>query len=382
MDLMDSGSERHATSFNGHDHPTGRPPARTGEQRVSVLVIGGGQAGLATGFYLQKLGIEFQIMDAGRHVGDTWRTRWKSLRLFTPSAFNQLPGAPWPRPAGYYPTKDEVADYLRAYAHRVGLPVALGCRVESLHRVDGRFVAATSSGPVEANGVVVATGPYTHPHLPDLAAELDPQIHQVHSSAYQDETCLPPGPVLVVGAGNSGAEIALELSASRTTYLAGRDTGHVPFTMGARSYRFLQRLTVDTAAGRRLRRHLDGKGHPLVRVSPHMLRRAGVRRTGPVVATAGGRPVASATALDVSAVVWCTGFRPDYRWIHLGQVQRVVPAHRRGVAVHTPNLYFVGLPFQSSATSHLLGGVATDARHVVQHLAAGRGRDAANGLGR
>ena len=350
-------------------HQTCRPPAVV--ISVSTLVVGAGQAGLSTGYYLREHGESFQIVDAGQRVGDSWRQRWSSLRLFTPSGFNALPQAPWPGSPGYFPGKDEVADYLEHYAQRFALPIRFGARLSGLRRHDGGFVAQTAVGAVEARRVVMATGPYVDQKVPAFAAELDPAIVQLTSTAYQQPAALPAGPVLVVGAGNSGAEIALELAASRRTILAGPDTGHVPIRIGPGGYRMLQRMTLDTRSGRMLARYLHGKGHPVVRAGPRLLRSAGVLRCGRVAGVDGGQPVVPGVTLPpVESVVWCTGFSTAVSWSSEPEIRAAPLRHRRGVATDVAGLYFVGLPFQYSATSHLLGGVAADARYVVERLVA------------
>jgi putative flavoprotein involved in K+ transport len=188
---------------------------RDSVRRFDTIVVGGGQAGLAVGHYLVKQRRNFVILDAGGRVGDTWRGRWDSLRLFTPARYDGFPGMPFPAPGGYYPTKDEMADYLEAYSDRFDLPVRTGVRVGSLGREEGRYFLVSNAGRFEAENVVVATGPLQRPRIPTFAANLDPSIAQLHSSTYRNPGQLPRGNVLVVGAGNSGAEISVELAAPR-----------------------------------------------------------------------------------------------------------------------------------------------------------------------
>lgn len=354
-------------------------------ERVDTVVVGGGQAGLATGFHLKQRGVDFLIVDEGADVGHTWRGRWDSLRLFTPASFDGLPGMPFPAPPRYFPTKDEMADYLQQYATRFALPVRFGTRVSRLARSDGRYVVSSDGPAIDAARVVVATGPFTAPRIPAFAAELSPAIVQVHSVAYRNPTQLQAGRVLVVGAGNSGAEIALEaVESGRSTVLAGPDTGHIPIPLGGLGYRLLQRLTTETWLGRRLIAWLSGRGDPLIRVHPRDLRRAGVQRAPRVVGARDGRPVLEdGRVLDVESIVWCTGFVPNYRWIDLPILRPDGwPVHRRGVVDAQPGLYFVGLRFQSSVTSHLVGGVGADAEYVVERMteaAARHARPAARG---
>jgi putative flavoprotein involved in K+ transport len=338
-----------------------------GSEWSGTVVIGGGQAGLAVGHYLRQQGRDFVILEAGPRVGDTWRGRWDSLRLFTPASFDGLPGMPFPAHRGYFPTKDEMADYLEAYAARSGLPIQVEVRVDRLGRAGERYLITACARLLEAYNVVVATGAAATPYVPAFADRLDPGIAQLHSIQYRDPGQLRDGPALVVGAGNSGAEIGLDLAPRHRVWLAGRDVGHIP-VLGGFVYSLMRRITVDTRLGRTLAAKGSGGGDPLGRVRPGDLDEAGVR---------GGLPVLEdGRVLDVDNVVWCTGFTRDYRWIELPVFDAAgAPIHHRGVVPGEPGLYFVGLPFQSSLTSHLVGGVGADARYIAERIA-GRTRPA------
>lgn len=359
-------------------------------QSYDTIVVGGGQAGLATGYYLQQQGQRFVILDANERIGDSWRKRWDSLRLFTPARYNGLPGMDFPAPAHYTPTKDEMANYLEDYAARFELPVRTGIRVDELSKQSKRFVLtasdpSTDSGQtlrLTAENVVVATGFYHSPEIPDFAGELDPGIVQLHSKAYQNPSQLKEGPVLVVGAANSGAEIALELSQSHQVWLSGRHPGSEPTRPGSRVDRlivpliwfvFSQVISVKTPIGRKLRpKMLKMGGVPLARVRPDDLQAAGVERVYErTVGVQDGLPVLEdGRALDVANVIWCTGFRPDFGWINLPIFNDDgAPIHERGVVDGLPRLYFVGLFFQSSLASVLVGGVGRDAAYIADAIA-------------
>ena len=346
-------------------------------QRVDTVVVGGGQAGLATGYHLKRRGRQFVILDAGPRVGHAWRSRWDSLRLFTPASFDALPGLRFPAPNGHFPSKDEMADYLERYAAHFDLPVRLGVRVDALTGGPDGYVIEAAESRWATSRVVVATGPYSHPYVPPFAPLLDPATVQLHSASYRNPGQLREGNALVVGAGNSGAEIALELATSRETVLAGRDTGRVPIPLGSIGFRMLRHLRVDRWPGSVIARLLSRGGDPLVRVHPRDLRRAGLRRAGHVVGVTDGRPVladgqSDGEVLAVANVVWCTGFVPDYRWIRLPVTNPDGrPRHDRGVVCEAPGLYFVGLRLQSTVASGLVGGVGVDAEHVVDVLCAG-----------
>jgi putative flavoprotein involved in K+ transport len=342
-------------------------------QRLDTVVIGGGQAGLATGYHLTRHGTDFVILDAGQRVGTAWRHRWDSLRLFTPARFNQLPGMRFPAPGGYFPTKDEMADYLEAYAARFDLPVELGVRVDQLGRDGDRYLITAGHRSLEARHVVVATGAATTPRVPAFAAQLDPAIVQLHSADYRNPGRLREGAVLVVGAGNSGAEIALELARTHRIWLAGRDTGRIPITLGGPVFQAMNRLlTVDTRLGRSFAAQGAGRGTPLVRVRPQDLTDAGVQRAPRLTGVRGGRPVLDdGRVLEVDNLLWCTGFARDYRWIRLPVLgPSGDPVHHRGVVDTQPGLYFVGLPLQYSLASSLVGGVGPDAQHLVEQITA------------
>jgi putative flavoprotein involved in K+ transport len=341
---------------------------------VQTVVIGGGQAGLALGYYLAQQRRDFVILDAGTRIGDAWRCRWDSLRLFSPAAASHLPGLPFPAPGTSFPTKNAVADYLETYAKMFDLPVRVGQHVAHLAPTQDGYLVTTQDGHYTAEHVVVATGPYQAPYVPSFAPQLDPGIMQVHSRAYRAPQHLPPGPVLVVGAGNSGAEIALDLVASHPVFLSGRDTGHVPAGLVQRSlfWRLLNQISVNpsTRFGRKVLIHQRRRGDPLFRLTPTRLREAGVARVPRTTGVVGGKPqLADGRMLDVASVVWATGFRPDFGWIELPIFDaNGYPLHRRGVVDAAPGLFFLGLPFQHTLTSAAIGGVGKDAHYISTQI--------------
>jgi putative flavoprotein involved in K+ transport len=357
-------------------------------EHIETVIIGGGQAGLSVGHHLARRGRPFLILDANQRVGDAWRRRWDSLRLFTPARYNGLAGIPFPAPAHSFPTKDQVAEYLEAFATRFQLPVRTGVRVDRLSRDDGRFVVAAGDRSWEADNAVVAMSTFQVPRVPPFATDLSPDLVQLHSAGYHNPSQLQEGGVLVVGAGNSGAEIALEVASRHPTWLAGKESGHVPFRIEGAAARFVFQpllfrfvghrvLTVDTPIGRKLRPRLMSHGAPLVRVKPRDLTAAGIRRDPRVVGVRDGHPVlADQRVLEVANVIWCTGFGPDFSWIDLpvfGENGNE-PMHHRGVVTNQPGLYFVGLFFLYAMSSGFLPGVDRDAEHIVHAILAGAGR--------
>jgi putative flavoprotein involved in K+ transport len=355
-------------------------------EHIETVIIGGGQAGLSVGHHLARRGRPFLILDAHQRVGDAWRKRWDSLRLFTPARYDALAGLPFPAPAHSFPTKDQVADYLEAYAARFQLPVRTGVRVDRLWRDDGRFVVATGDRTWKADNAVIAMSSFQVPRVPAFGSDLSPAIVQLHSAGYRNASQLEAGGVLVVGAGNSGAEIALEVAGQHPTWLAGEESGHVPFRIEGAPARLVFQpllfrvighrvLTVDTPIGRKLRPRLLSHAAPLVRVKPKDLTEAGIHRVPRVVGVRDGHPLLEdQRVLKVANVIWCTGFGPDFSWIDLpifGEHGNE-PAHHRGVVAGQPGLYFVGLSFLYAMSSGFLPGVDRDAEHIVHAIMKGR----------
>src|SRR6266508_609312 len=350
-------------------------------EKFETIVIGGGQAGLSVGYYLKKQGRPFVILDANERIGGSWRTRtWNSLRLFTPARYDGLPGWSFPASGWSYPTARETADYLEAYAARFDLPMRTDMAVTRRAKDGDRYRVECGERRFEADRVVVATGFYGKPSVPEFASELDPRIVQMHSSEYRDPSQLCPGGVLLVGAGNSGADIGMEVSATHRTWLSGRDKGQVPFRIESPLRRLLvpvlwfvasHVLTVKTPIGRKVRPHVLAGGAPLIRVKSQDLLAAGVERVAKTVGVRDGLPVLEdGRVMDVANVIWCTGFRQDFSWIEVPVFgEDSEPMHEHGVCASEPGLYFVGLDFLYSFTSENVGGVGRDARHIAKHIA-------------
>ncbi len=346
------------------------------KQHVDTVVVGGGQAGLAAGYYLARQNRSFVMLDARDRIGASWRERWDSLRLFTPAWISSLPGMPLAAPANAFLSKDEIADYLEAYAAHFHLPIRLNHRVDSLTREGQRYLLRSGGEQFEAEHVVVATGSYQQPHLPAFASELDPAIVQFHSNAYRNPGQLQAGEVLLVGAGSSGAEIALELAPHRRVWLAGRVPGYRPKNIPAlfkHLYWWLlhQAINTDNRVGRRVREQAERGGAPLIGIPKDAFERARVERVPRVVGTRDGKPLLlDGRVLSVKNIIWCTGFVPDFRWIDLPVFgSNGYPVHTRGVVEEEPGLYFLGLPFQYTLTSSFIGGVGRDAEYIVAQIA-------------
>lgn len=361
-------------------------------EHVETLVVGAGQAGLATAHELRSSGRDVLVLDAADRVGDVWRQQWDSLRLYSAAWADGLPGLPFPARRWDFPTKDEFADYLELYAEQLGLPVRLGTRVERLGALPGGdgYLVSTDHGPILADNVVVATGSFGRtPKVPSFADQLDPSIVQLHSSEYRNVEQLPEGPVLVVGSSHSGCDIAYEVAATRPTMMAGRDTGQIPVPFSSPLLRVVMPVmffamtclvTRRSPMGRKMIQQvrLHGGG-PRLRVQKADLAERDVDWvTEHVTGVDGGLPVVGTRGpVEVRTVIWCTGFRQDFSWIDLDVFdEHGWPREVGGLVESAPGLFFAGLAFQHSAGSMLVYGTAHDApvvaRHVLRRVGAGR----------
>jgi putative flavoprotein involved in K+ transport len=367
-------------TVDGDNRKEAEMAAREAE-RFETVIVGGAQAGLAAAYHLTRRGRSVLVLDASERIGDSWRKRWPSLRLYSPARFDGLPGMRFPAPRHSYPTGYEMADYLEAYAQRFELPVRTGVHVDGLSGNAGGYMVTAGERRFEADNVIVATGVFQSPFVPDFATELDPGITQLHSNDYRGPAQLQEGRVLVVGAAHSGGDIAFEVArAGYSTVLSGRDTGQIPVPLESRRMRvswpvmrfiWTRVLTVDTPIGRKKRPEIRAHGGPLLRVKAADLEAEGVERVfARTVGVQNGLPVLDdGRVLDVMNVIWCTGFRPDYSWIDVPILgEDGYPEQTRGAVESSPGLYFVGLPFLHSFSSMLILGAGRDAERVVRRI--------------
>jgi len=351
-----------------------------GTRKFRTIVIGAGQAGLAAGYFLRNLHEDFIILDQESQIGDSWRKRWDSLKLFTPSQYNNLPGFPFPSGRGTYPTKDDMANYLLNYATKFSLPIELNTKVIELHKTFESYELITENGSLFSDFVIVATGTNPVSYIPEFAKELDKGIAQIHSSEYKNPEQFPAKSTLVVGAGTSGVEIALELSKTRKTMLSGKPTPHIPdfvFRYIGRLYWWFAQniLTLKTPIGRKVSQIIRSSGAPLISISLKDVEKARIEHLPRLKGVLNGFPqLEDNRILSVDSIVWATGFKPDYSWIKIDTLNpQGWPETWRGVYEASKGIYFIGMVFQFGLTSGLVGGVSRDAAYVVKHLYKSKG---------
>jgi putative flavoprotein involved in K+ transport len=347
-------------------------PTDSHTERREVVVIGAGQAGLAIGYFLAGQGRDLTILEAAAEPAAAWRQRWDSLKLFTSARYDSLPGLEFPGHPDRYPGRDEVVAYLTEYARHFELPVKLDSHVRRIRKTNGTYLVELDDRRYDADQVVVATGPFQVPFVPPIAEGLGAEVVQLHSTAYRSPDAIPAGPVLVVGGGNTGFQIAEELSGSHETHLSigSRQMPLPQRILGRDLFWYLDatgliRKTTDSRIGRRM----EGRD-TLIGSTPRALRRRyGAQLHGRAIDAAGSRVgFSDGTRLDVATVIWATGFRLDHSWVDVpvfGEDGRLV--HRRGVT-ESPGLYFLGLSWQHTRGSALLGWVKDDAEHIAQQI--------------
>lgn len=350
---------------------------------VDVLVIGAGQAGLASARSLRQRGVSVRVIDAADRIGDRWRKRYKSLTLFTPREFSSLPGLAFGGDPAGYASGAEFADYLELYAETFALPVTSGVRVMRLTHEGESFLAALSNGAtVEASRVVVASGGFQLPVVPPIAAGLSADVRQFTAETYYQPADVGAGKaVLVVGDGASGRDIAADLSATHQVALAcGRPRRLLPVKiLGSSTWKWLKALGLLGAAanspiGRFMRkvdpfpnrqRDLDDLRGLGVDIRPRA-----VSTLGQVVTFADGN------AMERDTVIWALGYRDDTSWL---AIDGAIGAD--GGFLHSAGrspvdgLFFVGRPWQRNRASALIMGAGADAEIIARDIATSLGRD-------
>src|SRR5918912_780022 len=353
---------------------TGWSSSKNGSrEHYDVVVVGGGQAGLAIGYFLAREGRRFVILERADQIAPAWRERWDSLTLFTPRRYSSLPRLPFPGGPDGYPTRDEVIAYLERYAEAFELPIELNSEVRRIAAREGGFILELDGGTITADQVVVATGPFHTPYVPKLADRLASDVFQTHATGYRRPDGVPPGIVVVVGGGNTGFQIAKELSATHKVVLSvgSRQTPLPQRLLGRDLFWWLTKARIlDKTVESRLGRKLSTRD-TLIGSSPReMSRRYGVELK-PRLVDANGRTVRfeDGSELDAGEIIWATGYRPDYSWIKVpifdenGRLR-----HRRGVT-GVAGLYFLGLTWQHTRGSALIGFIKDDAEFIAEKIA-------------
>ncbi|MEO8415030.1 MAG: NAD(P)/FAD-dependent oxidoreductase [Ginsengibacter sp.] len=348
-------------------------------ENYPVIIVGAGQAGLSMGYHLSQKGISFLILEANKRIGDAWRNRWDTLHLFTPAQYDGLAGMPFPAKKHSFPSKDEFADYLEKYASHFKLPVRTNTYVTRLSREGKGFIIEAGEQQFKADNVVVAMNDCQYQRIPAFAKDLDPAIVQIFSNKYKNPSQLQDGNVLVIGAGNSGCEIALEVSKTHRTWLAGRDTGHIPFHIKSKvgqvlvpvvlRFLFHRIFTTHTPIGRKVRSKALTTGGPLIRIKPKEITEAGIIRVPKVTGVIEGLPVLQNKEVpDVKNIIWCTGYYPGFSWIDLPVFKNGQPIQKRGVVADEPGLYFLGLHFLYAMSSGMIHGAERDAQYIANEI--------------
>jgi len=349
---------------------------RLDKKYINTIVVGGGQAGLATGYYLKRNGIDFVILDESESPGEVWSRRWDSLTLFTPSQYNGLPGYPFPSKRGTFPNKSEVANYLTQYVKRFTLPVRFGKKViKVIPDTKYAFEVITNEDSFFCDNLVVATGSNQTPNFPGFKQLISPSVFSIHSSQYKNPSMVPPGDVLVVGAGSSGVQIAIDLAKTHKVFLSGKPTFKIPdFVfkyLGPVYWWFINNfINIKTPLGRKAKKNVLAGGAPLINVSMDDVHAAGVTHLSRVAGVDDSRlKFEDGSLRTFNSLVWATGFKPDFSWINMKQeFENGWPKTTRGVSTDVEGLFFVGMLFQFGLTSAILGGVGRDAKYICNQI--------------
>jgi putative flavoprotein involved in K+ transport len=339
-----------------------------------VLVLGAGQAGLSMGYFLKRTKLNFLILDKGSEIGESWRNRYDSLTLFTPRTYSSLPGLSLKGEEKQYPTKDEMSDYLSMYAKAFSLPIQLDTSVSKLDKVEDHFRLYTNNGEFQSKNVIVATGPFQEPYIPESSQHLSENILQLHSSQYKKPSQLQDGTTLVVGGGNSGAQIAVEISHVRKVYLSvGQPLRYLPQDIGSKSiFWWFDKLGVLKAnVNSKVGQFIKNKSDPIFgfELKAQLKSEDIILKPRVTPADRNGVSFKDAASLEVSNIIWSTGFKSSYSWINIPSIinEKGMPIHNRGIT-SIEGICFLGLPWQYRRGSALLQGVGYDAEYLIKKL--------------
>lgn len=346
-----------------------------GDERMhEAIVIGAGQAGLSVGYYLKQLKKDFVILDKGQEVGESWINRYDSLVLFTPRMYDALPGLPLEGEPHDFPTKNEIVSYLKQYVDKFSLPIKFQTEVLKVTQKDTIFYIETDQGVFQSKNLIIATGAFQSPKIPLFSKNLSKDIHQLHSSQYRNPEQLRDGNVLVVGGGNSGAQIAVELSQVKETYLAiSKKLSFLPLVLNKKSifWWFDKFGILKASSSSFLGKAIQRKGDPIFGYElKNAVKRKDVYIKPKVVEGVHNKiTFKDSSTLQVDNIIWATGFDSNYTWLNMKEVfnEEGEIVQYRGVT-KVKGLYFIGLPWQYRRGSSLLQGVGYDAKYIVEYL--------------
>lgn len=340
----------------------------------NTIVIGAGQAGLSIGYYLKQNSDNFIILEKGEEIGESWRSRYDSLVLFTPRMYNSLPGLIFEGESQGFPTKIEVANYLKKYATTFNLPIEFETEIVKVSKSKNVFYVETNQGLYKSKNLIIATGAFQYPKTPLFSKELSEEIYQIHSSQYKKPSQLKEGNVLIVGGGNSGAQIAVELSKERETYLAiSKKISYLPLSILNKSiFWWFDKLGILKASSTSfLGRRIQKKGDPIFgfELMEAIKRKEVIIKSKVIAGKHNQITFEDLSTLNVNNIIWATGFESKYPWLEIEEVfnEKGNIIHFRGVS-NIKGLYFIGLPWQHRRGSALMQGVGFDAEFIAQHL--------------
>ncbi|OOR22114.1 flavin-containing monooxygenase [Bacillus cereus] len=339
-----------------------------------IIIVGAGQAGLAMGYYLKQEGYSFLLLEAGNRIGDSWRNRYDSLQLFTPRAYSSLPGMALIGEKNGFPYKDEIANYLEGYATYFKLPVQLQTEVLKIKKEKDIFELHTSKEILQSKKIIIASGGFQQPFIPSFSQHLSSHIFQIHSSQYKTPSQIPKGKVLVVGGGNSGMQIAVELAKTHGVTMAiSHPLMFLPLHLLGKSIFYWLEKTgllyaeINTKRGR----WFQGKKDPIFGFEGKELIRNGAIKLQKKVVSASGNNIMfqNGDTYSAESVIWSTGFMQDYKWIEIEKAvnEKGFPNHIKGISP-VRGLYYIGLPWQSQRGSALICGVGKDAAYLLSEI--------------
>ncbi|PEK41185.1 oxidoreductase [Bacillus toyonensis] len=341
---------------------------------LDAIIVGAGQAGLTMGYYLKQEGYNFLLLESGNRIGDSWRNRYDSLQLFTPREYSSLPGMILKGEKNEFPHKDEITMYLEEYAQYFQLPVQLQTEVLKIKKEKDIFELHTSKEILQSKKVIIASGGFQQPFIPLFSQHLSSHIFQAHSSQYKSPSQIPKGRVLVVGGGNSGMQIAVELAKTHeVTMSISHPLTFLPLHLFRKNiFNWLEKLgllyaEVNTKRGKWFQKRKD----PIFGFEGKKLIRSGAIKLQEKVVSVSSNNIMfqNGDTYSAESIIWSTGFAQDYKWIEIEKAvnEKGFPNHIKGISP-VKGLYYIGLPWQSQRGSALICGVGKDAAYVLSEI--------------